>query len=169
MIPDTVEDTDKGEGDVLSRLKCCMSCSLIAGTSSGIGRRTALFLASKGFVVLAGVRKQSDGDALVADAPGSSGKNIRPVIVDVAKPESIDACLKKVTELLGKEPGLRLVAVINNAGLLQDSTVEFHALDEMKKMFDVNYYGLVAVTQKFLPLIRASKGRVINIGSVAGR
>jgi NAD(P)-dependent dehydrogenase (short-subunit alcohol dehydrogenase family) len=136
---------------------------LHTGTSSGIGRRTALFLAKQGFVVLAGVRKQADGDALVKEG----GSNIRPVILDVAVQSSIDECFKRVVALL-KEQALPLVCVINNAGLLQDATVEFHDLAQMKTMFDVNYYGLVAVTQKFLPLIRKSKGRIINIGSVAG-
>lgn len=50
----------------------------------------------------------------------------------------------------------------------QDATLEYHDMETMKHMFEVNYFGLVRVSQAFLPLLRASKGRLINVGSVAG-
>lgn len=51
----------------------------------------------------------------------------------------------------------------------QDATLEFHHMEMMQRMFDVNYFGLVRVSQAFLPLLREGKGRLINVGSVAGR
>jgi len=144
---------------------------LLTGTSSGIGRTAAVYLAQRGFTVLAGVRKESDAQAL--REIGLSG--IRPVIIDVAKPASVQACHALVLSLVSAKTIPPLVAVINNAGLLQDSTVEFHDLDTMRHMFDVNYFGLVTVSSVFLPLLRGAssssslKGRLINIGSVAGK
>jgi len=144
---------------------------LLTGTSSGIGRTAAVYLAQRGFTVLAGVRKESDAQAL--REIGLSG--IHPVIIDVAKPASVQACHALVLSLVSAKTIPPLVAVINNAGLLQDSTVEFHDLDTMRHMFDVNYFGLVTVSSVFLPLLRGAssssslKGRLINIGSVAGK
>lgn len=142
---------------------------LLTGTSSGIGRTAAVYLAQRGFTVLAGVRKESDAQAL--RGIGLSG--IHPVIIDVAKPDSVQACHAHVLSLLSAKTIPPLVAVINNAGLLQDATVEFHDMDTMRHMFDVNYFGLVTVSSVFLPLLRGAssspKGRLINIGSVAGK
>lgn len=143
---------------------------LLTGTSSGIGRTAAVYLAQRGFKVLAGVRKESDAQAL--REIGLSG--IHPVIIDVAKPDSVQACHAHVLSLLSAKTIPPLVAVINNAGLLQDATVEFHDMATMRHMFDVNYFGLVTVSSVFLPLLRGAsssspKGRLINIGSVAGK
>jgi len=150
---------------------------LLTGTSSGIGRTAAVYLAQRGFTVLAGVRKESDAQALrEIGVPG-----IHPVILDVAKLDSVQACHAHVLSLLSTKTIPPLMAVINNAGLLQDATVEFHDMDMMRHMFDVNYFGLVTVSSVFLPLLRGAsssssstsasfpKGRLINIGSVAGK
>lgn len=50
----------------------------------------------------------------------------------------------------------------------QNAPVEFHALKDAQTIFDVNYFGLMRVTQKFLPLLRQSKGRIINVSSILG-
>ena len=88
--------------------------------------------------------------------------------MDVAKPETIDECIKTITATLKKEK-MDLVAVVNNAGVLQEGVMEFHPIEEQKKIFDVNYWGVVLIIQKFLPLLRESKGRVIVIGSIVGK
>ncbi|TFJ85026.1 hypothetical protein NSK_003450 [Nannochloropsis salina CCMP1776] len=148
---------------------------LLTGTSSGIGRTAAVYLAQRGFTVLAGVRKESDAQAL-RDL-GVSG--IHPVIIDVAKASSVEACRQHVLSLLDAKTVPPLVGVVNNAGLLQDATVEFHDMAQMRHMFEVNYFGLISVSSAFLPLLRRPpgsssphpnhQGRLINIGSVSGK
>lgn len=68
------------------------------------------------------------------------------------------------------ESGLPLWAVVNNAGISHYSLIEWgNDIDVFEKMFSVNLFGLVRITKMCLPLLRLSKGRVINMSSVAGR
>lgn len=88
--------------------------------------------------------------------------------MDVALPDTIDACISTIREIL-KEEKIQLVGVINNAGVLQEGILEFHSISEQKKIFDVNFWGPLTVIQRFLPLLRESQGRIINIGSITGK
>jgi NAD(P)-dependent dehydrogenase (short-subunit alcohol dehydrogenase family) len=131
---------------------------LVTGASTGIGRACAIRFAELGYKTFAGVRKKSDGESLAADPSG----NIVPVLLDVTRRESIDAALATV----GDEP---LAGLINNAGVAILGPVELLSIDAWRKQFEVNVLGLVAVTQAFLPLLRRGRGRIVNIGSIAGR
>jgi NAD(P)-dependent dehydrogenase (short-subunit alcohol dehydrogenase family) len=131
---------------------------LVTGASSGIGRACAIRFAQLGYRVLAGVRKPSDGEALKA---ASSGR-IQPVLLDVTRPESIDGTLRTA----GDEP---LAGLINDAGIALTGPIELLSVDSWRTQFEVNVIGLVAVTQAFLPLLRRGPGRIVNIGSIAGR
>ena len=133
---------------------------VVTGASSGIGRATALRLSRAGWNVFAGVRKESDGESLRNEDP-----RITPLSIDVSDQSSIDAARKTVEDALGP----RLDALVNNAGVAIHGPLEFVTPDELRMQFEVNVIGLVATTQAFLPLLRAAKGRVVNIGSVAGR
>ncbi len=136
---------------------------VVTGASTGIGAHAAITLAQQGFLVFAGVRKEADGQNLLAEAP-----TIVPLILDVTKKDTIDAALEQVQGTLATR-GLPLVGLVNNAGVAGGTTpVEFLSLDAMRALFDVNLFGAIAVTQAFLPLLRQSKGRVINISSMAG-
>jgi NAD(P)-dependent dehydrogenase (short-subunit alcohol dehydrogenase family) len=131
---------------------------LVTGTSTGIGRACVLRFAELGYRTFAGVRKTSDGETLNAD---SSGK-IEPILLDVTNPKSIaDACA-----VIGDRP---LAGLVNNAGIATMGPLELLPIDAVRKQFEVNVIGLVAVTQAFLPLLRRGRGRIVNIGSVAGR
>ncbi|WP_245671066.1 SDR family NAD(P)-dependent oxidoreductase [Nocardia amamiensis] len=122
---------------------------LVTGASTGIGRATALLLAREGFTVYAGVRKETDGQAL--------GKTVTPIQLDVTDPGRI----AEVAEGLS-----RLDALINNAGIGVTGPVEFVPLDEWRRQYEVNVFGQLAVTQAMLPMLRASHGRVVTVGSV---
>jgi NAD(P)-dependent dehydrogenase (short-subunit alcohol dehydrogenase family) len=135
---------------------------VITGASTGIGEATALKLATSGFTVYAGVRKDADAEKLTSQ----SLPNLRPIKIDVAKQESIDAALREVTALVG-DAGL--AGLINNAGISGGGPLEFTELNEIRAMFETNVFGLIATTQAFLPLIRVAKGRIINTGSISGR
>ena len=131
---------------------------LVTGSSSGIGRACALRFAELGYRTFAGVRNAADGEALKAHSPG----NIEPVFLDVTCQESIEGALAAI----GDEP---LAGLVNNAGIATVGPVELLPIDAWRRQFEVNVIGLIAVTQAFLPLLRRGRGRIVNIGSIAGR
>ena len=135
---------------------------LVTGASTGIGRSTALHMDRLGWDVYAGVRKDSDAEAL--DAAGSS--RLTPVIIDVADGASIEAAAKTVSEVTGASG---LGGLVNNAGITVQGPLEYLSLDDLRSQFEVNVVGQVAVTQAFLPLIRKGKGRLVFMSSIAGR
>jgi NAD(P)-dependent dehydrogenase (short-subunit alcohol dehydrogenase family) len=134
---------------------------VITGASSGIGESCALWLANRGMRVFAGVRKTADATALGARAP----ERLTPVILDVTDQNSIAAATREIAVALKGENELDLV---NNAGVLLGGPVEFLSLDDLRREFEVNLVGSVAVTQALLPLIRESGGRIVNMSSVSG-
>jgi short-subunit dehydrogenase len=134
---------------------------VITGASTGIGHACALHLDRIGFRVFAGVRREADAEQLRTQA----SDRLEPIMIDVADGESIRAAAARVTETLGTEP---LAGLVNNAGIAVSGPSEFLPIAELRKQLEVNFIGQVAVTQAFLPLIRASKGRIVNIGSVGG-
>jgi NAD(P)-dependent dehydrogenase (short-subunit alcohol dehydrogenase family) len=136
---------------------------MITGSSTGIGWATALHLASNGLRVFAGVRKTADGERLVA---ASGGEGIEPLMIDVADGESIERAAKEIGERLG---GSRLIGLVNNAGLAIGGPQELLPLSDWRRQFEVNVFGLVDTTQKLLPHLLASRGRVVNISSIGGR
>ena len=130
---------------------------VITGTSTGIGRVAAPWLADAGFSVFAGVRKLSD-------AP--EGHNITPIFIDVTDGDTITAAAQTVANAVG-EKGLR--GLVNNAGISVPGPLEFLPLDDIRRQFEVNVIGPIAMTQAFLPLLRKSRGRIVNIGSIGGK
>jgi NAD(P)-dependent dehydrogenase (short-subunit alcohol dehydrogenase family) len=130
---------------------------VITGTSTGIGRATAEWLAGRGFHVFAGVRN-------AADAPERS--NIRPLVIDVTDGGTISAAAEHVAHEL---EGRRLRGLVNNAGISVPGPLEFLPLDDIRRQLEVNVIGPIAVTQAFLPLLRKSRGRIVNIGSIGGK
>ena len=132
---------------------------LITGTSSGVGRASALLMAHLGFEVFAGVRKLRDGEKLQAEA----GVRIVPIVMDVADPESINTAASALTTRLG-ERGLD--GLVNVAGIGTSGPLEYIDPGELKKVFEVNVFGQIAVIQAFVPLLRKTCGRIVNISSV---
>jgi NAD(P)-dependent dehydrogenase (short-subunit alcohol dehydrogenase family) len=131
---------------------------VVTGASTGIGEACALRLDSLGFRVFAGVRKPADGDALKSKA----SERLTPVILDVTSEESIAGAVHAV----GDVP---LAGLVNNAGIVVAGPLELVPMAMWRKQFEVNVLGQVAVTQAFLPMLRAGRGRIVNMGSVAGR
>jgi NAD(P)-dependent dehydrogenase (short-subunit alcohol dehydrogenase family) len=132
---------------------------LITGASTGIGHTTALLLAESGYTVFAGVRKEADRQRVESEHP-----NLRPIILDVTVPADLTRAVESI-----KAQGLPLVGVVNNAGIAVAGPLEFLPLEEIRKQFEINVYGPIAVAQAVLPLLRVSKGRIIVVGSIAGR
>jgi NAD(P)-dependent dehydrogenase (short-subunit alcohol dehydrogenase family) len=138
-----------------------MKSVLITGASTGIGEACALFLARHGWRVFAGVRKPKDARRLA-----KLHKHITAVRVDVTKPQEIAAAITAVRKKVGKR-GLQ--GLVNNAGVAVAGPMEFLDLKELRQQHEVNFLGQVAMTQAALPLLRAGKGRVVNISSISGR
>jgi NAD(P)-dependent dehydrogenase (short-subunit alcohol dehydrogenase family) len=134
---------------------------LITGASTGIGEACALFMAREGWQVFAGVRKPKDARRLA-----KLHKNITAVRVDVTKPTQIATAIAAVRKKVGKR-GLQ--GLVNNAGVAVAGPMEFLDVEELRQQHEVNFLGQVAMTQGALPLLRAGKGRVVNISSISGR
>jgi len=127
----------------------------VTGASTGIGASAARELARRGFHVLAGVRRDSDADAI-----RSTG--IEPVILDITRPEQVEALAARVA---GDPRALH--ALVNNAGISVNAPVEALPMAQWRWVFEVNLFGHIAVTQALLPALLRSKGRVINISLTA--
>src|SRR5207249_2487838 len=97
-----------------------------------------------GFDVLAGVRKEEDAQRL-------RERGVSPVRIDVTDQDSIDAARTE----LGERP---LAGLVNNAGIAVAAPLEFVPIDELRRQLEVNLVGQVAVTQAFLPALRAARG-----------
>ncbi len=120
---------------------------IITGASTGIGRAIAIDLHRRGWSVLAGVRRESDGDALVE----ATGPGLKPLQLDVTSADDLSAGFQVAQEFCG-EDGLH--ALINNAGIVVPGPLEFLPLDGFRKQLEVNTTGALASTQTFLPLMR---------------
>jgi NAD(P)-dependent dehydrogenase (short-subunit alcohol dehydrogenase family) len=136
---------------------------VITGASTGIGEATALKLDESGFRVFAGVRKEEDGERL--RAKGSDRLRVLHPF-DVTEPDQIEAARRTVETELAGEP---LRGIVNNAGIGSGGPLEAIDLDEFRKSLEVNTVGALAVTQAFLPLLRKSGGRIVNMSSIGGR
>ena len=132
---------------------------IITGASTGIGAATARELARRGFHVLAGVRRDRDADAI-------RGPGIEPLIIDITNPDHIRAL---ATRVHGDPQGRAVRALVNNAAVAVNAPVEVFAIDDWRRLFEVNLFGHIAVTQTLLPALIRSKGRVVNISSVGGK
>ncbi|MBW4677587.1 MAG: SDR family NAD(P)-dependent oxidoreductase [Desmonostoc geniculatum HA4340-LM1] len=135
---------------------------VITGTSTGLGRAIALLLDKEGYLVFAGVRTEKDAESLKQAASG----NLTPIIMDITKTEQIKSALDFVSLAVG-EAGL--FALINNAYAGVDGPLECIPIDDIRRNFEINVIGQIAVTQAFLPMLRKAKGRIINISAICGR
>ncbi len=136
-----------------------MPVALISGASTGIGSATALRLAGSGWTVLAGVRDPAAAERLVKDG----GERVLPLILDITDPAQIAQAAARVSERGGA-----LDALINNAGIAVSGPLELVALDELRRAFDVNFFGHVAMAQALLPALRRARGRIVLTSSIGG-
>jgi len=135
---------------------------LVTGASSGMGKACALRLSEAGFTVFAAVRKERDAQELRE----SGSPRLIPIILDVTKDQTISEAFGKIRDAVGTAG---LAGLVNNAGIAVTGPIELVPVEELRRQFEINVFGQVAVTQAFLPLIRAARGRIINVGSVGAR
>lgn len=137
---------------------------VVTGASSGIGKDAAEYIANRGFTVLAGVRKESDAERIRA----MGYTNLLPLMIDVTNHEQCVAALEVVKHTM-LEKDLPFVGLINNAGISRMAVLEFHQLQDVKRIFDTNVFGMLDIVQQLLPLIRRSQGRIVFVSSVCGK
>jgi NAD(P)-dependent dehydrogenase (short-subunit alcohol dehydrogenase family) len=139
-----------------------MRSALVTGSSTGIGRATALRLDRDGWRVFAGVRREED----VAALRETASERLVPTMLDVTDAGQIAGAVEKIGEEAG-EAGLD--GLVNNAGIAVLSPLETIPIDDFRRQLEVNLIAQVAVTQAFLPLIRRATGRVVFVSSIGGR
>lgn len=133
---------------------------LITGASSGIGKACAFHLEKLGFIIYAGVRKEKDFNFYKSYKPSK----ILPIFLDVRKSEDILNAFNNIAS-----SGLELYALVNNAGISIGGPIELLPMHQVEELISINIIGVLRVTKVFIPLLRKSRGRIINIGSIAGR
>jgi NAD(P)-dependent dehydrogenase (short-subunit alcohol dehydrogenase family) len=132
--------------------------ALVTGASSGIGEAAARQLRSKGFTVFAAARRIDRMSALEADG-------IHVVPLDITDEASIQACLDTIRSRAGG-----IDVLVNNAGYGSYGAVEDVTIDEARRQFEVNLFGLARLTQLVLPRMRANHwGKIVNITSMGGK
>ena len=141
---------------------------LITGVSTGIGYGAARQFIQRGYTVFGSVRTQADADRLQAEF----GDHFVPLLFDVTDADAVQASARLLTERL---VGTGLGGLINNAGIALGGPLQYQPLPTIRQQFDVNVFGLLQVTQAFLPLLGAQDnhpvqpGRILNISSVNGQ
>ena len=118
-------------------------------------------LVGAGFRVFAGVRRDEDADRL-----RQMSDRVVPVRLDLTEQAHIEEAARVLAGDVG-ESGL--AAVVNNAGIAVGGPLEFLPLDALRRQIEVNVVGQVAVTQAVLPMLRAARGRIVFVSSIAGR
>ncbi|QNF32214.1 SDR family NAD(P)-dependent oxidoreductase [Adhaeribacter swui] len=147
--------------------------ALVTGANQGVGYQIAKALAENGYIVYVGSRNLSNGEKAATEIGGQA----RAIQLDVTQQPSISAAAAKIQEEQG-----RLDLLVNNAGIshagqpgrtLEETTVAGKAttasLDEVRTVWETNVFGVIAVTQAMLPLLRKSAAaRIVNVSSALG-
>ena len=147
--------------------------ALITGANRGIGLQVAKELAHHGFSILVGSRKLENAEEAVKEI----GENSYPIAIDVTDQQSISEAAEKVRSKFG-----RLDLLVNNAGIahagapgrsleeiMASGTSITASLEEVRTVWETNVFGVLAVTQAFLPLLReAPSARIVNVSSGLG-
>ena len=138
--------------------------AVVTGSSSGIGYETALALARNGFTTFATVRDLGKAGQLASIA-SKENLPIQVLQLDVTDDVSVKKAIKQVLDKAG-----RIDLVVNNAGYGLTGAFEDLSIDEIRSVYDTNFFGVIRVTQAVLPTMRSQGiGRIVNISSAAGR
>jgi NAD(P)-dependent dehydrogenase (short-subunit alcohol dehydrogenase family) len=145
-----------------------MKYILVTGASTGIGYATTAELVAHGYEVLAAVRQPADAERLRQ----SLGEAVTPLLFDVTDTAAIARAAEQTAAKVGQGG---LAGLVNNAGIAVAGPLLHLPVDELRHQFEVNLFGLLAVTQALAPLLGARRGaphppgRIVNVGSVSGR
>ncbi|MEH6305637.1 SDR family NAD(P)-dependent oxidoreductase [Olivibacter sp. CPCC 100613] len=147
--------------------------ALVTGANQGVGNEIAKALAANGYRVYVGSRNLSNGEKAAAEI----GENATAIQLDVTRQQSINAAVERIGQAYG-----RLDLLVNNAGIshagkpgrsmeevLEEGRATTASLDEVRAVWETNVFGVIAVTQAALPLLRKSDAaRIVNVSSGLG-
>jgi NAD(P)-dependent dehydrogenase (short-subunit alcohol dehydrogenase family) len=139
--------------------------ALVTGGNKGIGLETVRELGKAGMTVLLAARDREAGETAAARLR-DEGLDIKAIALDVTKPETIGAAAAEIGRTFG-----RLDVLVNNAGITdpQDGLPGAASIEAVRRIFETNFFGVLAVTQAMLPLVRKSAaGRIVNVSSTLG-
>jgi len=145
-----------------------MKSVVITGVSTGIGYSLAHVFAKNGYLVFGSVRNPEDARRMEE----LLGDRFFPLVFDVTDEVAVKRTAGLVSKVLGTD---HLTGLINNAGISISGPVMYLSLDDFRRQFEVNLFGMIAVTKAFVPLLKEDKtsghkaGRIINMGSVSGK
>lgn len=139
--------------------------ALVTGTSSGFGLLATIALAKNGYHVIATMRDLNRKEALVKQMAEEKLENISLLQLDVTRPGDITVAVDRILTHHGQ-----IDLLVNNAGYAEGGYVEDVTMDEYRRQFETNFFGLIALTKEVLPHMRKRRqGRIINISSISGR
>jgi NADP-dependent 3-hydroxy acid dehydrogenase YdfG len=132
----------------------------ITGCSTGFGRELSNLLLAQGYKVVVTARKLND----IQDIVEKHKDKALALSLDVTKPTDIETAVKKASEHFG-----RIDVLVNNAGIGYFGAIEESEDEEIRKMFEINFFGLANMTKAVLPIMRKQRsGHILNIASIAG-
>jgi len=133
---------------------------LITGCSTGFGRELAKYVLESGHKAVVASRKTADVEDIVAEHPETS----IAVQLDVTKADEIKSSVEQAIQKFG-----RIDVLVNNAGIGYFGAIEESEDDEVRRMFEINFWGLANVTKAVLPGMRAQRsGNIVNVASIGG-
>lgn len=143
-----------------------MKTVLITGANKGIGFETAKQLAQLNYFVYLGSRNKAHGLAAIQKLNDLGITNVETIVIDVADVNSVRQARQELETKI-----IALDILINNAGIAGDQPQDFSTgdLENLRKIFDINFFGTIQTTQEFLPLLRKSAApSIINVSSEVG-
>ncbi len=143
--------------------------ALVTGANKGLGLETSKQLAEQGITVLMAARNKEKGSAAAQELK-NKGLDVRFVQLDVTKSKQVEALVSHIEGEYGK-----LDILVNNAGIMHSgepgglNTAEIVTPEVLMETFDINFFSLVSLTQKMLPLLKKSEAaRIVNVSSILG-
>ena len=140
--------------------------ALVTGSSSGIGLETSKLLAKSGFYTYATVHKlEGKGAHQIADIVKKENLPLDVVQLDVDSDESVIDIINTIVK-----KNNRIDVIVNNAGYALGGALEETSMEEIRKQFETNFFGVIRVMQAAIPIMRRQKsGKIVNITSMGGR
>jgi NADP-dependent 3-hydroxy acid dehydrogenase YdfG len=144
------------------------SAIFILAAAKGVGAHAALTFVQQGYLVFAGVREEMEGERLKRHALNVRASGILiPVMLDVTQTDTIDSAVSHIQATM-EVYNAKLVLLFNNAGYCLCIPLEVSLPEACQNMYQVNVISVVNITNKFLPMLRESEGRIVNMSGIAG-